>query len=391
MQIIFVCNELPPATAGGIGHCINLIAPRMASMGHSVAIVGVYDRDYEWRVAGCQVVRVFPKRNWRRWLFSKRVIRNFVKPVTKSRLEHVEQCRAIHLGVKQLARAGKKLIVEWPSYLGHCNWNASWAVPVLRTQGAIGMATYSDDPKYEIYASFEIATATRIRNWIGVSNWSIEEFRRLTGSIPSRTVLIANPVPCDIFFPSPTASQNAKRIVLFAGTLCERKGDDRLAKAANLFLDEFPNAILRYVGKHTDERASFIRSLVNPEFRERVEIRGNVSQNELASEMRAATLFAMPSRGETFGTVYAEAMACGLPIVGGNTTGIPEVVPHERAGLLVDADSIDQIAQSVIQLLTAEEKASAFGKFGRELALKEYSIDACVQKSLAFYETCLDE
>ena len=59
----------------------------------------------------------------------------------------------------------------------------------------------------------------------------------------------------------------------------------------------------------------------------------------------------MPSKGEGFGIVYLEALACGKPTLGGNQDGAIDALCHGRLGALVDPDNIEEIAQTLIQIL----------------------------------------
>ncbi len=68
---------------------------------------------------------------------------------------------------------------------------------------------------------------------------------------------------------------------------------------------------------------------------------GYVPEADLIDLYRLATLFVFPSRYEGFGLPVLEAMACGAPVIGSNTTSIPEVIGHPDA--LFDPESVDAI------------------------------------------------
>lgn len=388
MNVTFICNELPPAPAGGIGYFVNLFAPALAALGHTVHVVGAYDRDYDWQLPGCEVLAVKSRPSLVRRLMQRRFLRHLAPASLIRRLRHKETCSALRQAVRELSGTGEPLLVEWPSYEGHCNWSARGICHILRLHGAAFMLAATDEGSGLKHQASEIATARRIPNWIGVSQWSLDEFRRKTGSPPRRSSVIANPVQ-PVFFDHFDTRPEAP-VVLYAGTLCENKGDDRLARAANTFLPKFPAARLMYIGRHSEKRAEFVRSLIDPSLQDRVAFSGAISQPALARAMQGSSVFALPSRVETFGMVYAEAMASGLPVVGGNATGIPEVVPDGEAGILVDANDVAAISQAVERLLASESLRREMGERGRRIAAEHYSLDACVRKSVAFYAACLE-
>lgn len=387
MNVVFICNELPPAPSGGIGAFVNMLAPEIAAMGHTVNIVGVYDREYDWQVSGCTVLAVKPRVSTSRRLLQKPGFRKLTSHTFLCKLCHLENCRALRDAVMSLRKPDAPLLVEWPSYQGQCNWSAPGIYHLLRIHGATFMLDSGADAKFPKYRESEISTARNIENWIGVTQWSIEECRRITGKNPKRSSVIHNPVQRGFFIRS--HDKPPELIVLYAGTLCENKGDDRLAVASNSFLTKVPKAKLVYMGRHTKQRADYIRSLIKPGLQNRVEINDSASQSTLAEAMRAAAVFVMPSRVETFGMVYAEAMAAGLPVVGGNGTGIPEVVPDGKAGFLVDVNDIAAISQAVERLLASASLRREMGERGRRIATEHYTLDACVRESVAFYEACL--
>jgi glycosyltransferase involved in cell wall biosynthesis len=81
---------------------------------------------------------------------------------------------------------------------------------------------------------------------------------------------------------------------------------------------------------------------------------GFVSEAELPSYYRLADVFAMPSSGEGFGIAFLEAMASGVPVLGGNRDGASDALADGELGLLVEPSSIDAIAAGLIRLLKRE-------------------------------------
>ncbi len=78
---------------------------------------------------------------------------------------------------------------------------------------------------------------------------------------------------------------------------------------------------------------------------------GFVPDEELCAHYNLCDVFAMPSKGEGFGIVYLEALACGKPTLGGNQDGAIDALCHGELGVLVDPDDVGAIAQTLIQIL----------------------------------------
>ncbi len=114
-----------------------------------------------------------------------------------------------------------------------------------------------------------------------------------------------------------------------------------------------------------------------------------VSDEDLPLLYMACDLFIMPSReeqspkgvlAEGFGIVFLEANACGKPVIGGRSGGIPDAVLDGETGILVDPKNVDEIANAIIKLLTDEELAEEMGRKGRERVLREFTVDVAVKK-----------
>ncbi|MEL6368381.1 MAG: glycosyltransferase family 4 protein [Pseudomonadota bacterium] len=73
---------------------------------------------------------------------------------------------------------------------------------------------------------------------------------------------------------------------------------------------------------------------------------------DVASHMAAFDIFAFPSRFEGLGSIILDAMHLGIPVIGANVGGIPDLIEHEQTGLLIERESIDQLEQSVARLLS---------------------------------------
>lgn len=81
---------------------------------------------------------------------------------------------------------------------------------------------------------------------------------------------------------------------------------------------------------------------------------GFIADNEVIDHYLLADVFAMPSKGEGFGIVYIEAMACGLAVVAGNKDGSTEALQFGRLGALVDPDSSEEVADALVRVLQKE-------------------------------------
>ncbi|HYF98351.1 MAG TPA: glycosyltransferase family 4 protein, partial [Coxiellaceae bacterium] len=81
---------------------------------------------------------------------------------------------------------------------------------------------------------------------------------------------------------------------------------------------------------------------------------GLVNEAEKADIYRLANVFLMPGRGEGFGFVFLEALACGIPVIGSKVDGSREALLEGKLGCLVDPDQPQELIQAIKMQLQVE-------------------------------------
>jgi sugar transferase (PEP-CTERM/EpsH1 system associated) len=106
--------------------------------------------------------------------------------------------------------------------------------------------------------------------------------------------------------------------------------------------------------------------------------------------MRAMDLFILPSIAEGISNTILEAMASGLPVVATSVGGTPELIDHERTGLLVPASDSVAMANSIKAYLNDRSKLRRHGEAGRRKVEAGFSIEAMVHGYLCLYDSVLE-
>ena len=97
---------------------------------------------------------------------------------------------------------------------------------------------------------------------------------------------------------------------------------------------------------------------------------GRVDDDALAALYRDALAFVLPSAGEGFGLVYLEAMAFALPCIAAAAGGAPEVVLHERTGVVITPGDTEGLARAIARVISDEGRV--LGLAGRARAEAEF-------------------
>jgi len=126
-------------------------------------------------------------------------------------------------------------------------------------------------------------------------------------------------------------------------------------------------------------------------------------QHELSAVLTAGTVFVCPSVYEPLGIVNLEAMACGLPVVGTATGGIPEVVADGETGRLVPIEQLSDgtgtptdpelfvadLARTLTEVLSDPERAAEMGRAGRVRAEEMFSWEQIATRTREIYASLL--
>ena len=114
-----------------------------------------------------------------------------------------------------------------------------------------------------------------------------------------------------------------------------------------------------------------------------VEFLGRVPDEQLAQLYQSCDVFVMPSRGEGFGIVYAEAAACGKPVIASNQGGATDAVIHSVTGFAVDPTSVEAVAEAACILLGDPDLARQMGEAGRRFVVENFSLEAFERRVVA--------
>jgi glycogen synthase len=200
-----------------------------------------------------------------------------------------------------------------------------------------------------------------------------------------RYSVVPNGVDLKLFHPAERTGQRRAGPIrcLAVARLVERKGLGDLIKA--LALLERGRFELEIVGGGADERVLrdlAIRLGVGGEVR----FMGALSRPDVAWRYREADLFTLPSSAESFGNVFAEALASGLPVVGTAIGGIPDLVEHGTNGLLVQPGDVNALAGAIRYLADDPELRREMAERNRAKAETSLEWAHVTRRYLSTYE-----
>lgn len=284
----------------------------------------------------------------------------------------------------------------------HAHWTYEFALAAIST-GIPHLITCHDSPaqvlRYtpSLYRLGRYAMARmvfqRAHALTAVSAYLERELSKYT-RVP--IAVVPNPLPATLVARAdPLAIRNpcyvTPRIGMILNGWGRRKNPKAGFKAFALLRREIPDATLHLYGFDcgAGETADIWAS--KHHLRDNVVFHGPVNHERLLAELGQMDVLLHPAREETMGMAIVEAMALGVPVVGGRRSGaVPWVLNHGRAGILTDVENPVAMFTSMHELLKDSEQYQHLSAYARSRALEEFSPKSVAERYLGMYHQVLD-
>ncbi len=155
----------------------------------------------------------------------------------------------------------------------------------------------------------------------------------------------------------------------------KRKNHEKIIMALRNLKEIYPNIIYVCIGQ--GENIDNLKKLITElKLQNHVIFPKNLTKDEKNSYLKCSDVFVMPSITykksiEGFGIVYLEAAQFGVPSIGGKDGGASDAIDHEQTGYICDGNSLDDIYQSISNILE-NNKYKVFGRKAKEVSKKFY-------------------
>jgi glycosyltransferase involved in cell wall biosynthesis len=376
MHICFLCSEYPPGPHGGIGTFTRTLGRALAARGAEVSAVGIYPvvQQTEEHDRGVRVVRV-PHSRVRGAGFVLNGLR------LRSALRRLHQTSPI-----DVLEGQENSLAMLPRHF--------IAPKTIRMHGGHHFFAVTLGRKPRPWRSWIERRSFRRSDFrCGVSRFVVTKTCELLGISPDGIEVIPNPIDAALFAPRPGGA--ADDIVMFVGTVCEKKGVRQLILAVPQILGLVPHAQIWIVGPDSRDESTggsyteSMRRLLPAHAVPHVLFTGPIDNTRLPETMARATVCVYPSHMEALPIAFLEGMAMGKAVVASGAGPGPEVVDHGLSGLLCDPHDPTSIAEQVTRVLRHPELARRLGERARQEVATRFSIDVLVDRNLNWYGECV--
>jgi len=217
-----------------------------------------------------------------------------------------------------------------------------------------------------------------------VAEYTRDKMLKQIPEAKNKIYLLYNPIDGETFVPK-KKSRNLieryglenKKVIFTISRLSEiegYKGYDRVIEAMPEILKVFPNAVYLLGGTGGDV-PRVERLIEKLGLGEHVIMAGFIPDEEVLDHYNLADVFTMPSTTEGAPAVFVEALSCGIPVIAGNVDGSSTPLQGGKVGLLINPESIEEIAKSIISVLSGKIDRNLLNPtFLREETLKKFGM-----------------
>jgi glycosyltransferase involved in cell wall biosynthesis len=271
--------------------------------------------------------------------------------------------------------------------LVHAHWTLSAAAAIAgraRHKAPVLLTSQGSDlfraPKGRIGATVTRTILSRCDH-VTVLSQALREQALSLGLAADRLTIIPNGVDTTAFRPVPVEREP---IILYVGSLIERKGLDSLLPAFAAVHGRVPTARLLIIGEgpEADALGAMAEDLG---IADQVTWLPFLRQADVRAWMQRARVLVLPSTEEGQGVVLLEAMACGTPVVGSRVGGIQDVITSDVGALVAPASAVE-LAEALVDLLDDAERWGSASQAARQRAVTSYDWDGLAKQFVALYQ-----
>jgi glycosyltransferase involved in cell wall biosynthesis len=190
---------------------------------------------------------------------------------------------------------------------------------------------------------------------------------------------------------SPTTEPSGIPVVMLASRMLWDKGIGEFVEAASLLKARGVNARFVLVGDTDPHNPSAIPNDQLTAWHTKGVIEWWGRRDDMPAILAQAHIVCLPSYREGLPKVLLEAASCGRPIVATDTPGCREVVHNGENGLLVTVRSAVELADAIQDLIENPKLRQKMGARGREIVVREFSVEKVVAETMTVYRELLKQ
>jgi len=329
-------------------------------------------------------------------------------PVTEFKIKSLYKPETLIQQIKFSAHLKRQKTQIVHSYNFYANM---FAIPAAKLAGVpVTIASIRDRGVYLTPAKKLVQKyVCRLADCILVNAESIREWLIEDGYQADKITLIRNGIDLSIYGNKPKdvnlhrefGFPESSHLVMMVSRLDPQKGVEDLLQAAAIIIRDCPQARFLIVGERLHSDNSINRA-AGVEFISKLEqqvtnlgldayVKFTGYRADVPELLTQATVSVLPSYSEGLSNALLESMASGIPVVATRVGGNPELVKHDKCGLLVPPRDPEALAGAISAIIQSPELARTYGACGRQRVKDHFSLQRMVQDTQELYMKLLKQ
>ncbi|BAO74395.1 glycosyltransferase family 4 protein [Winogradskyella sp. PG-2] len=378
MHICFITNEYPKLEFphGGVGTFIHTISHKLIEKGYKVSVIGIniYTKIDETEQDGeVSIFRLKPRSlKGLTWYLNTKSINKKL----------VELHNRLPIDIVETAELGLSFIKK--------NKSIKY---VIRLHGGHHFFAESENRKVSWWKGFQEKKSFKNADaFVAVSQYVKSHTAKFLSYNNKPITIIRYPINLEVFKPKPEIEIEPNTI-LFAGTVCEKKGVNQLLEAMPKVIEQNKDAQLFIYGrdwffKDGSSYIAYLKNEILPKLGNTVNyvhFMGAVPFKILANKYAAAEICVFPSLMETQGLVAPEAMAMNKLVIFSNCGPGPETIEHKKTGLLCNPYDSDDISKQINWALSHKKDCQHISINARKFVTQTFDVEKITIENIEFY------
>lgn len=317
-------------------------------------------------------------------------------------LDFLLKLRCMLVTYKNLNRVIKQYgldVIETTNYYSLCYFNLLTRKPSIPVIVRVSTTFLQIMEEYYPFKSrlqkrlghMEIAMLKKSNYLVTHTYHHAAEMERLYGVNTNRFHIIPHGIPLPILS-SPQTLNKDQVEVLFVGRFEYRKGIDLLLAAIPQVLEKYEKVVFKLIG--TDNENSYekaFRNLHPVDITTKVIFYGSTNQEDTNKAYAGCNIFVAPSRYESFGLIYIEAMGYGKSIIGLKAGGAMDIIKDKYNGLLAEPENVSSLAHQLSALIEDADLRKELGANARKTVEDQFSDEQLASNSLTYYQEVINK
>ncbi len=375
MHICFLTHEYPKPglNPGGVGIFLKTYTPELVKAGHRVSVLGVNDQPFseDYEEEGVRIIRIKkPSSPGVNWFIIGMELNKILKEIHRNNPLHLIEGSELSFAFLQKIK-GVSYVIRLHG--GHHFFSESENRKINWWKG------YQERKSFKNADAF-IAVSDYVRNHTSnYLSYGVKPIRTIRYMIDQRK-----------FSNTSITEEVPEYSLVFAGTICEKKGVGNLIEALKIVKTKYPKVKLDIYGKEWFfEDGNSYSALMEGRIKDGLEgivfIHPPVSHDQIPKVYRSAEICIFPSFMETQGLVAPEAMAMGKVVIFTAKGPGPEIISNGVNGFLCNPLDVNDIAASIIEAFESRSRFVEIGENALDTVQQMFNIQKVLNNNLDFY------